>query len=891
MIIDLVGSTGGSAFTINKNHIFADNTARDSYFALNPTEKEDGILISVGSGFQEYNGANWIEKSPILKGNKGDKGDKGDTGEQGLQGIQGVQGLQGISGQDASEIVSANFIGNDMVFSKDDTTTFSIINAKVSLTPNIDNKQDLLVSGDNIKTISGKTIIGSGDLSITGDDIDTSTSTKKMITQPLLDKLSGMESGAEVNDVNSINGKVGIVTLNQDDITDGSLYVRMTPAEKSKLGNLTDNFKGLFANSTARDLAIINPQNGNYVIQEDTDSIWYYSNTWTDTGTTSTGDMSKVIYDPQNINGDSFNRNNHTGTQLANTISDFNTQVSNNTDVINSFKKNIDTLDNIQDGITYVKTTNDFTNTEKSKLAGIEPNATGDQTANEILTLIKTVDGTGSGLDADLLGGQSLANIQSSINSKQDTLISSSNIKTINGNSILGSGNIEIIGGGTGAVDSVNGQVGIVVLDADDISDTSTTNKFVTSAEKTNIANSANHIINTSNPHNTNKSQVGLGNVQNLAPLDMPISTATQTALNLKEAIANKNSPNGYCGLDSNGKVDISRIPVSALERMVYVADEVARFNLTINSAQNGDVVKQQDTGVLYFIVDDTNLNNSSGYEAFTAGTAGAVEWTNILNKPSDIFYTTTMNADSISTTTSTNKFTTQSDINKLSGIESGAEVNNISEANAIALTNNGDTSIHYHSSDRIRANHTGTQPASTISDFNTAVAGTPSVTANTAKVSFPEAPNDGSYYARKSLGWSPVLYTENTIFLENPTAPNVASGDNSTKVANTAFVNAMLGGNTIPAKNLATNGYVKMANGLIIQWVKRCNGTGAGLTRINFPIAFPNALFNVQVTDIGSVTPNVYDLSWDDNGSTNSYADIYATAGTCVFTLFAIGY
>jgi len=35
------------------------------------------------------------------------------------------------------------------------------------------------------------------------------------------------------------------------------------------------------------------------------------------------------------------------------------------------------------------------------------------------------------------------------------------------------------------AVESVNGQTGVVVLDADDISDSSTTNKFVTSAEKT----------------------------------------------------------------------------------------------------------------------------------------------------------------------------------------------------------------------------------------------------------------------------------------------------------------------------------------------------------------------------------------------------------------------
>ena len=41
-----------------------------------------------------------------------------------------------------------------------------------------------------------------------------------------------------------------------------------------------------------------------------------------------------------------------------------------------------------------------------AKLDNIEANATADQTASEILTAIKTVDGTGSGLDADLLDGQ-----------------------------------------------------------------------------------------------------------------------------------------------------------------------------------------------------------------------------------------------------------------------------------------------------------------------------------------------------------------------------------------------------------------------------------------------------------------------------------------------------
>jgi len=43
--------------------------------------------------------------------------------------------------------------------------------------------------------------------------------------------------------------------------------------------------------------------------------------------------------------------------------------------------------------------------TDGSKLDGIEIGATADQTASEILTAIKTVDGSGSGLDADTLDG------------------------------------------------------------------------------------------------------------------------------------------------------------------------------------------------------------------------------------------------------------------------------------------------------------------------------------------------------------------------------------------------------------------------------------------------------------------------------------------------------
>lgn len=53
------------------------------------------------------------------------------------------------------------------------------------------------------------------------------------------------------------------------------------------------------------------------------------------------------------------------------------------------------------------------------------------------------------------------------ISGKQDVLVSGTNIKTINNESILGSGNITIEGGGD--VESVNGQTGVVVLDAEDV--------------------------------------------------------------------------------------------------------------------------------------------------------------------------------------------------------------------------------------------------------------------------------------------------------------------------------------------------------------------------------------------------------------------------------------
>ena len=79
-----------------------------------------------------------------------------------------------------------------------------------------------------------------------------------------------------------------------------------------------------------------------------------------------------------------------------------------------------------------------------------------------------------------------------------------------------------------------------------------------------------------------------------------------------------------------------------------------------------------------------------------------------------------------------TNKVFTALDNTKLDGIEALAEVNNISDVNATDLTDGLDSSLHFHSSDRDRANHTGSQTSSTISDFSSSVSSNSSVAANT---------------------------------------------------------------------------------------------------------------------------------------------------------------
>lgn len=85
----------------------------------------------------------------------------------------------------------------------------------------------------------------------------------------------------------------------------------------------------------------------------------------------------------------------------------------------------------------------------------------------------------------------------------------------------------------------------------------------------------------------------------------------------------------------ASGTISIDRLPKAALERLVVVANDTARFALTTATVQSGDTVKVTSTGKMYLIKDESKLNSEDGYEPYTAGQASSVPWSGVTGKPS----------------------------------------------------------------------------------------------------------------------------------------------------------------------------------------------------------------------------------------------------------------
>jgi hypothetical protein len=147
-------------------------------------------------------------------------------------------------------------------------------------------------------------------------------------------------------------------------------------------------------------------------------------------------------------------------------------------------------------------------------------------------------------------------------------------------------------------------------------------------------------------------SEIGLGNVGNFKAVStvgsqgLTDTEKTNARVNIGAQVAgsyaNASHTHGNGDITSldaskitSGTIDIDRLPQGALDRLIKVADDTARFKLTTKDVQLGDSVKVTSTKKMYIVVDETKLSSEAGYEPYTADSATSVPWSGVTGKPS----------------------------------------------------------------------------------------------------------------------------------------------------------------------------------------------------------------------------------------------------------------
>lgn len=328
----------------------------------------------------------------------------------------------------------------------------------------LNNVQETLEDGINIKTVNGNTLLGSGDLEI---PIPTKTSELTndagfVTTDTTYSAGLGLrEVGTEFSQDFVIDGSGDVIDVEQ---TADGIKVTKGQINYNGLANLPDlsALSNISTHPTQSNFPVTGKNNTVY-IAEDTG----YMYRWNGTGYTQLTDQTAIWGD---ISGDILNQ-----IDLVNTLA-LKEDKSNK-------KNNLSTPNNT-----------DYPTTQ----------AVTDYVGNGELDIQL------NGVSLRKFNANQVSNAIANIIA-QEPLVSGTNIKTVGGQSLLGSGNIPF-------------PIGL------QLGETSST-AYRGDRGKTAYDHSQ---LTTGNPHNVTKTDVGLGNVDNTSDADKPISTATQTALNGK---------------------------------------------------------------------------------------------------------------------------------------------------------------------------------------------------------------------------------------------------------------------------------------------------------------------------------------------------------------------
>ncbi len=264
---------------------------------------------------------------------------------------------------------------------------------------------------------------------------------------------------------------------------------------------------------------------------------------------------------------------------------------------------------------------------------------------------------------------------------------------------------------------------------------------------------------------------------------------------------AQKAAANGLATLDAGSKIPTAQLPALAISDTFVAANQTAMLALT---AETGDVAVRTDENKSYIL---------QGTDPSILG-----DWQELLT-PTDAVLsvnsqTGTVSLDTDDIAEGTNKYVSAAQKTKLDGIETaatadqtGAEIktayeaeantNEFSDAEQTKLSGiaTGATANDTDANLKARANHTGTQLSSTISDFSATTAATASVTANTAKVT--NATHTGEVTGSGALTVDKTAITGKTLVTAVGTDHLLITDASDTDNLKKVLVSDMLGGGT----------------------------------------------------------------------------------------------
>ncbi len=545
---------------------------RNSFFSSNPGRRSTGVQVTLetssGNKLQQWDGSSWQDMTALIKGEKGDVGDDASNI------ITSVAGKTG----DVVLVKSDVGLGNVNNTSDADKPVSDLTQAALN------GKQDKLVSATNIKTINGNSILGSGNIQLAV--VPTDATWKRVTTSSTLTELfSRVDIFPDSDNINvKLPSLAGGVTKARIDIYNQTNTFFSANIQDNS-GNLLRRVKPLEAFSF-----YINTTDG--VLTWDIvqlDGFVFPAlpvDTYGNFGATAWGSLPNGRYNMVVSAGNySSIIDLPAGWVLNGTSSTFTIDVTNGT---NTFSQEI-----------FFQT--DGANDNKLR-RGVRA---GTSVNNAISSGWKTTAMYGdSGLVASVAGRTGVVTLTKSdvgLGSVDNTADADKPISTAVATALVNKQS-------TSEKDQPNGYAGL--------NGSGKISSAVLPAYVSSVAGRTGAVT-------LSKADVSLGNVNNTADADKPISTATQTALDLKIDKTALGAVNGVATLDGGGKVPTSQLGSLSTANTYTVADQAAR--LALSSANKGDIAVESTTNKTFILAANQPALNSSWVQILTPASVVSV--------------------------------------------------------------------------------------------------------------------------------------------------------------------------------------------------------------------------------------------------------------------------